>query len=126
MSSSSKDSNPRGTSALALIKVALSLDVDARIRCTTYVTHGSSVGASSGLLLFFVDFATVFESMDRDSLWRIMAADGMPFKLMLIKAYYTSTKMKFRASGDDSMPFEIYPGVRQECALCLLIVTVSF
>ncbi len=41
----------RGTSALALIKVALGLDVDARIRCTTYVAHWSSVGASSKLLL---------------------------------------------------------------------------
>ncbi len=51
VSSSSKDSNPRGTSALALIKVALDLDVDARIRCTTYVAHWSSVGVSSNLLL---------------------------------------------------------------------------
>ncbi len=41
----------RGTSALALIKVALGLDVYAWIRCTTYVKHWSSVGASSKLLL---------------------------------------------------------------------------
>ncbi len=25
-----------------------------------------------------VDFASAFDSVDRDSLWRIMAADGMP------------------------------------------------
>ncbi len=31
MSSASKDSNPKGTSALSLIKVALGLDVDARM-----------------------------------------------------------------------------------------------
>ncbi len=35
----------------------------------------------------------------------------------LIRAYYTSTKMKVRASGRDSMPFEIRSGVRQGCAL---------
>ncbi len=70
MSSSSKDSNPRGTSALALIKVALGLDVDARIRCTTYVAHWSSVGA-----MCFVEFASAFDSVDRDSLWRIMVAE---------------------------------------------------
>ncbi len=36
------------------------------------------------------------------------AADGIPPKLLrLIKAYYSSTKMKVRASGNDSMPFEI-------------------
>ncbi len=66
----------------------------------------------------FVDFASAFDSVDRDSLWRIMAADGMPSKLLrLIKAYYASTKIKVRESGGDSMPFEIRSGVRQGCAL---------
>ncbi len=69
-------------------------------------------------VMCFVDFASAFDSVDRDSLWRIMAADGMPPKLLrLIKAYYSSTKMKVRASGSDSMPFEIHTGVRKECAL---------
>ncbi len=46
------------------------------------------------------------------------AADGMPPKLSsLIKAYYAATKMKVRASGRDSMPFEIHYGVRQGCAI---------
>ncbi len=45
-----------------------------------------------------------------------MSADGIPTKLSrLIKPYYASTKMKVRASGNDSMPFEILSGVR--CAL---------
>ncbi len=66
----------------------------------------------------FVDFAFAFDSVDRDSLWQIMAVDGVPPKLLrLIKAYYSSTKMKVRASGSDSMPFEIRSGVRQGCAL---------
>ncbi len=58
----------------------------------------------------FVDFASAFDSLDRDSLWRIMAADRMPPPqlLRIIKAYYSSTKMKVRASGSDSMPFEIH------------------
>ncbi len=43
VSSPSKGSNPRGTSELALIKVALGLDADARIQCKTYVEHWSSV-----------------------------------------------------------------------------------
>ncbi len=42
----------------------------------------------------------------------------MPPKLLrLIKAYYESTKMMVRASGSESMPFEIHSGVRQGCAL---------
>ncbi len=64
----------------------------------------------------FVDFASAFDSVDRDSLWWIMAADGMAPKLLrLIKACCSATKMKVRASGSDLMSFEIRSGVRQEC-----------
>ncbi len=56
--------------------------------------------------LCFVDFASAFDCVHGDSLWQIMAADGMPQKLLgLIKVYYSSTKMKVRARGSDSMPF---------------------
>ncbi len=42
----------------------------------------------------------------------------MPPKLLrLIKAYYSSTKMKVWASGSDSMLFEVRSSVRQVCAL---------
>ncbi len=69
-------------------------------------------------VMCFVDFASAFDSVDRDSLWQIMAVDGMPPKLSrLIKAYYASTKVKVRASGSDSMPFEIRSGGRKGCAL---------
>ncbi len=68
--------------------------------------------------LCFVDFDSAFDSVNRDSLWRIMAADEMPPKLLrLIRAYYASTKMKVRASWSELLPFEIRSGVRQGCAL---------
>ncbi len=52
----------------------------------------------------FIDFVSVFDSVDRDAQWRIMAADRMlPKLLRLVKAYYASTKMKVRASGGESM-----------------------
>ncbi len=82
--------------------------------------HGSDEQPSflQATVMCFVDFASAFDSVDRDSLWQIMAADGMlPKLLRLIKAYYSSTKIKVRASGSDSMPFEIRSGVRQGCAL---------
>ncbi len=69
-------------------------------------------------VMCFVDFASAFEPVDRDSLWWIMAVDGMPPKLLrLIKTCYASTKIKASASGSDSMSFEIRSGVRQGCAL---------
>ncbi len=69
-------------------------------------------------VMCFVDFASAFDSVDWDPLWRIMAADGLPPKLLRpIRAYYSSPKMKVRVSGSDSMHFEIRSGVRQGCAL---------
>ncbi len=70
-------------------------------------------------VMCFVDFAFAFDSVDRDSLWRIMTVVGMPPKLMrLIKAFYSSTMMKVRAS--DSMPFEIRSGVQKDVLSPLL------
>ncbi len=69
-------------------------------------------------VMCFVDFASALDSVDRDFLWRIMAADGMPPNLLrLIKVYYSSTRMNVRANGSDSMPFEIRSSVRQGCGI---------
>ncbi len=93
----------------------MGLDEDARSKCKTYAARLISVVASRKLVLCASLTASAFDSVDRDSLWRIMAVDGMLSKL--IKAYYASTKIKVRESGGDSMPFEIRSGVRQGCAL---------
>ncbi len=63
----------------------------------------------------FANFTSAFDSVDRDSLWRIMAADGMlPKLLRVIKAYYLSTKMKVRASGSDSMLLKSAPAFNKD------------
>ncbi len=50
-------------------------------------------------VVFFVGFSSVFQSVDGDIQWWIMAADGMPLKLLrLSKVCYTSTKTKVRAN----------------------------
>ncbi len=44
-------------------------------------------------VMCFVDFASAFDSVDRDYLWRIMAAVVMPPKLLrLIRAYHSSPR----------------------------------
>ncbi len=66
------------------------------------------------IVMCFVDFVSALDYVARDFLWRIMAADGMPPKLLrLIEVYYSSAKMKVRASGSDSGLFEARSGVRQ-------------
>ncbi|BHF81642.1 hypothetical protein SprV_0802477500 [Sparganum proliferum] len=43
----------------------------------------------------FIDFAATFDSVHRASLWRIMALDGVPTKIVaMIKAYYCTTNAR--------------------------------
>nr|VZI46567.1 unnamed protein product [Spirometra erinaceieuropaei] len=66
----------------------------------------------------FVDFAATFDSAHRESLWRIMALDGVPAKIIaIIKAYYRSTTARVLVRNNLSQPFGIRSGVRQGCIL---------
>jgi hypothetical protein len=66
----------------------------------------------------FIDFRAAFDSVDRNALWKIVAADGMPTKLLnLIKAYYAFTKARVRVYGELSEDFTLNTGVRQGCPL---------
>nr|VZI06844.1 unnamed protein product [Spirometra erinaceieuropaei] len=66
----------------------------------------------------FVDFAVAFDSFHRESLWRIMALDGVPAKIIaMIKAYYRSTTARVPVRNNLSQPFGIRSGVRQGCIL---------
>ncbi|BHF66923.1 hypothetical protein SprV_0200994600 [Sparganum proliferum] len=62
----------------------------------------------------FLDFAAAFDSVHRESLWRIMALDGVPAKtIAMIKAYYRSTTARVLVRNNLSQPFGIRSGVRQ-------------
>ncbi|BHF83424.1 hypothetical protein SprV_0902656600 [Sparganum proliferum] len=66
----------------------------------------------------FVDFAAAFDSVHRESLWQIMALDGVPAKIIaMMKAYYRSTTARVLVRNNLSHPFGIRSGVRQGCIL---------
>nr|VZI03823.1 unnamed protein product [Spirometra erinaceieuropaei] len=66
----------------------------------------------------FIDFAAAFDSVHRESLWRIMVLDGVPAKIIaMIKAYYRSTTARVLVRKNLSQPFGIRSGVRQGCIL---------
>ena len=62
----------------------------------------------------FIDFRAAFDSVDRESLWLILKADGLPDKLInLLKSYYSSTRARVRVYGEESEGFALNSGVRQ-------------
>ncbi|VDL98051.1 unnamed protein product [Schistocephalus solidus] len=66
----------------------------------------------------FVDFAVTFDSVHRESLWRIMALDGLSSEILsMIKAYYSSTTARVMVHNNLSQAFDIRSGVRQGCIL---------
>nr|VZH91264.1 unnamed protein product [Spirometra erinaceieuropaei] len=66
----------------------------------------------------FIDFVAAFDSVHRESLWRIMAQDSVPAKIIaMIKAYYRSTTLRVLVCNNLSQPFGIRSGVRQGCVL---------
>ncbi|BHF74601.1 Cytochrome c oxidase subunit 5B [Sparganum proliferum] len=70
----------------------------------------------------FIDFAAAFDSVHRESLWRIMALDGVPAKIIvMIKAYYRSTIARVLVRNNLSQPFGIRSGVRQRCILSSIL-----
>ncbi|BHF63825.1 hypothetical protein SprV_0200682000 [Sparganum proliferum] len=70
----------------------------------------------------FIDFAAAFDSVHRESLWRIMALDGVPAKIIaMIKAYYRSTTARVLVRNNLSQPFGIRSGVRRGCILSRIL-----
>ncbi|VDM04208.1 unnamed protein product [Schistocephalus solidus] len=66
----------------------------------------------------FFDFAAAFDSVHCESLWRTIALDGLPSKIIaMIKAYFSSTTARVLVHSNFSQEFDIRSGVRQGCIL---------
>nr|VZI41286.1 unnamed protein product [Spirometra erinaceieuropaei] len=69
-----------------------------------------------------VEFAAVFDSVHHETLWRIMALDGVLEKVIaIIKAYYRSITATVLVRNNLSQPFGIRSGARQGCILSLML-----
>ncbi|VDM03375.1 unnamed protein product [Schistocephalus solidus] len=65
------------------------------------------------MVVCFVDFDAAFDSIHRESLRRIMALDGLPSKIAMIKTYYSSSTARVLVHNNLSQAFNIQSGVRQ-------------
>ena len=77
-----------------------------------------SMEFNSPLYINFIDYSKAFDSIDRKTLWKIMAHYGIPDKLInLIKSMYSNSGGQILYKGKLSVFFEIATGVRQGCLL---------
>jgi len=74
----------------------------------------------------FIDFEKAFNSIHRDSLWRILQSYGIPQHLInLIKAFYNNFECTV---GNSEISFQMKTGVRQGCVMSstLFIIAIDW
>jgi hypothetical protein len=76
-------------------------------------------------VIVFVDFAAAFDSVHRESLWKAMAADGVPREIIAaVKDLYSGSKCTVRVYGRTSREFTVETGVKQGCILSPLLFNI--
>ena len=78
-----------------------------------------------GLLAAHVDLCKVFDSVNRDALWRILGLRGVPPKLIdLMSELYSGTESAVRCGGTISDLFPVVTGVCQGCVLAPTLFSI--
>ena len=66
----------------------------------------------------FIDFKAAFDSVSRDSLWKILQICDVPHELsVLVRQLYTDTRSAVRLASSLSEEFSIETGVKQGCVI---------
>ena len=69
-------------------------------------------------ILVFIDFKAAFDSVDRESLWLVGDAFGLPPKILsMLKVLYNETRCVVRVYNTLTDPFDVSTGVRQGSVL---------
>ena len=72
----------------------------------------------SPLYSVFVDFQKVFDSIDRETIWKLMQRYGFPPKFIsIIQQLYENATCQVIHEGKLTEPFFVQTGVRQGCLL---------
>ena len=79
----------------------------------------------SPLYMTFVDFEKAFDSVDRETIWKLMSHYGIPSKFINItKRLYEDSCCQVIHKGKLTSPFAVNTGVRQGCMLSPMIFLI--
>ena len=83
------------------------------------------------LIFNFVDFKKAFDSLDWETMWKVMEAQGMPMKIIgIIKELYNNATVSVRLNTEGKMApkFRQKVGIRQGCSLspALFVLVLDF
>ena len=84
-----------------------------------------SVAFDQPLFMAFVDLRKAYDSVPRDTLWRILHVYGVHTKLIeLLMDLHTGTQAAVRMGGVVSEWFDVHGGVRQGCVIAPLLFNI--
>ena len=99
--------------------------------CTDQITTlriivEQSIEWNSPLYVNFVDYEKAFDSLDRETLWKLLRHYGVPVKFVnLIRNSYEGLSCRVVHEGKLSEMFEVKTGVRQGCLLSPFLFILS-
>jgi len=74
----------------------------------------------------FVDFEKAFDSLHRDSLWKILRHYGIPLTLVnIIQLLYQNFECRVLYNNKLTEPFEVKTGVKQGCILSPILFSLA-
>ena len=80
----------------------------------------------SSLYINFVDYEKAFDSLDRDTLWKLLQHYGIPEKIItLIRNTYDGMTCKDTHADRLTESFQVKKGVRQGCLLSPFMFLVA-
>ena len=84
-----------------------------------------SIEWQSGLIINFMDLKRAFDSIHRDSIWKLLKIYGLPQKFIkLNKVFYDNYKVKVIHNNQTTEAVKIEAGVKQGCILSPTIFLV--
>ena len=79
------------------------------------------------LYMTFVDLIKVFDTVNRESLWKIMAKFGCPTKFIaMVRQFHDGMLARVQNDGEFSDPFPVTNGVKQGCVLAPTLFSMMF
>ena len=81
---------------------------------------------NSQLYIAFIDFEKAFDSLHRESLWKILRNYGIPYKVVnIIQALYENFECRVIHDNKLTEAFEVKTGVKQGCILSPLLFSLA-
>ena len=84
---------------------------------------------NSPLYIKFIDYEKAFDSVDRETMWKLLRHYGVPEKIIcLIRCTFQDMSYRIVHTGQMSESFEVKTGVRQGCLLSpfLLLLVIDW